>query len=129
MQNYNKNRIHSSRGAKEVEIALDGRMIFKGEITQACGNIVATNDPSAYGEVRNLILRNKNYIGMIQTILFTTDDAILEKISSHDEMYVDQETNQDDEDNNRMGTNRPPEEGLDVSLFSDLYLEIKVFDL
>ena len=27
-------------------------MIFKGEITQACGNVNATNDPSAYGEVR-----------------------------------------------------------------------------
>jgi hypothetical protein len=35
-----------------VEISLDGRVIFKGEITQACGNINATNDPSAYGEVR-----------------------------------------------------------------------------
>ena len=52
LKNYNKNRIHSSRGAKDIEIALDGHMIFKGEISQACGNITATNDPSAYGEVR-----------------------------------------------------------------------------
>ncbi len=51
LKNYNKSRIHSSRGAKDVEIALDGHMIFKGEISQACGNINATNDPSAYGEV------------------------------------------------------------------------------
>jgi hypothetical protein len=50
-KNYNKNRIHSARGAKDVEISLDGRMIFKGEISQACGNTIATNDPSAYGEV------------------------------------------------------------------------------
>jgi hypothetical protein len=50
-KNYNKNRIHSARGAKDVEISLDGHMIFKGEISQACGNINATNDPSAYGEV------------------------------------------------------------------------------
>jgi len=50
-KNYNKSRIHSARGAKDVEITLDGRMIFKGEISQACGNINATNDPSAYGEV------------------------------------------------------------------------------
>jgi hypothetical protein len=42
-----------------VEIALDGRAIFKGEITQACGNIIATNDPSAYGEVRSLIDKNR----------------------------------------------------------------------
>ncbi|CAF3729736.1 unnamed protein product [Rotaria sp. Silwood1] len=90
--NYNKNRIHSVRGAKDVEISLDGFMIFKGEISQACGNIIATNDPSAYGE----------------TILFTTDDEILEKISIHDEMYVDQETAQNDEENIRTNANRPP---------------------
>jgi hypothetical protein len=54
LKNYNKNRIHSGRGAKDVEILLNGRIIFKGEVTQACGNIVATNDPSAYGEVRIL---------------------------------------------------------------------------
>ncbi len=42
-----------------MEIALDGRAIFKGEITQACGNIIATNDPSAYGEVRSLIDKNR----------------------------------------------------------------------
>ena len=40
-------------------------------------------------------------------------------------MYVDQETNQDEEDNNRTGTNRPPEEGSDVSLLSKLYLKMK----
>jgi len=58
-KNYNKNRIHSSRGAKDVEIALDGRVIFKGEVSQACGNIIATNDPSAYGEVRSFLYRQK----------------------------------------------------------------------
>ena len=34
--NYNKSRIHSSRGAKYVDITLDGRPIFKGEIQQVC---------------------------------------------------------------------------------------------
>lgn len=52
VKNYNKSRIYSSRGAKNVEITLDGRPIFKGEISQACGNLSKTNDPSAYGEVR-----------------------------------------------------------------------------
>ncbi len=43
-----------------MEISLDGRIIFKGEITQACGNIMATNDPSAYGEVCFLLFhRNR----------------------------------------------------------------------
>ncbi|CAF3553894.1 unnamed protein product [Rotaria sp. Silwood1] len=96
--NYNKNRIHSARGAKDVEILLDGRIIFKGEITQACGNIISTNDPSAYGE----------------TILFTTDDRILEKISSHDDMYVDQETVQDDDENMKIAANQSIMEGTDV---------------
>ncbi|CAF0823250.1 unnamed protein product [Adineta steineri] len=96
--NYNKSRIHSARGAKDVEISLNGRIIFKGEITQACGNINASNDPSAYGE----------------TILFTTDDRILEKISTYDEMYIDQEATQDDEENLKTGGNRPPSPGTDV---------------
>ncbi len=59
LKNYNKNRIHSSRGAKDVEISLDGQVIFKGEVSQACGNIIATNDPSAYGEVRIFYYRQK----------------------------------------------------------------------
>ncbi|CAF1052117.1 unnamed protein product [Adineta ricciae] len=96
--NYNKNRIHSARGARDVEIALDGRVIFKGEITQACGNINASNDPSAYGE----------------TILFTTDEKILESISNYDEMYIDQEAAQDDDENMKTAANRPPSPGTDV---------------
>ncbi|CAF3038620.1 unnamed protein product [Rotaria socialis] len=96
--NYNKNRIHSARGAKDVAISLDGFMIFKGEISQACGNITASNDPSACGE----------------TILFTTDEEILEKISTYDEMYVDLEAFQNDEENSRTNTNRPPTTETDI---------------
>ncbi len=60
-------------------------------------------------------------IGFFQTILFTTDDAVLEKISTHDEMYVDQETTQDEEENMRTGTtNRPPSGINDVSLLRKL---------
>lgn len=77
-------------------------MIFKGEISQACGNIVATNDPSAYGE----------------TILFTTDDEILEKISANDQMYVDHEAFQNEEESARASVNRPPTIETDVSLSS-----------
>ncbi|CAF0808236.1 unnamed protein product [Adineta ricciae] len=96
--NYNKSRIHSARGAKDVEISLDGHTIFTGEISQACGNINATNDPSAYGE----------------TILFTTDEEILEKISTYDEMYVDQEAVQDDDESTQTNSKRPPTVGTDV---------------
>jgi hypothetical protein len=46
--------------------------------------------------------------------LFTTEDEILEKISTYDEMYVDQEALQDEEENQRTGANRPPTAGTDV---------------
>lgn len=35
--NYNATRIHSYRGARYVEMTLDGKFIFKGEIGQAPG--------------------------------------------------------------------------------------------
>lgn len=37
--NYNKSRIHSFRGVKEVEMLLDGRCIFQGEIAKASGTL------------------------------------------------------------------------------------------
>lgn len=37
--NYNKSRIHSFRGVKEVEMLLDGKCIFRGEIAKASGTL------------------------------------------------------------------------------------------
>lgn len=37
--NYNKSRIHSFRGVKEVEMMLDGRCVFRGEIAKAAGTL------------------------------------------------------------------------------------------
>lgn len=37
--NYNKSRIHSFRGVREVEMVLDGRCIFRGEIAKAAGTL------------------------------------------------------------------------------------------
>lgn len=37
--NYNKSRIHSFRGAREMEMSLDGRCIFRGEIAKASGTL------------------------------------------------------------------------------------------
>lgn len=51
----------------------------------------------------------------LQTILFTTDETILEKIAVSDEMYVDQEIGQDENEPNRTETNRPPSPRTDVS--------------
>ncbi|XP_053739188.1 katanin-interacting protein isoform X2 [Synchiropus splendidus] len=68
--NYNKSRIHSFRGVKEVEMLLDGRCIFKGEIAKASGTLSGGLDQ--FGD----------------TILFTTDDEILEAMSHYDETFL-----------------------------------------
>ncbi|XP_076331962.1 katanin-interacting protein-like isoform X2 [Tachypleus tridentatus] len=67
--NYNKSRIHSFRGAKVVDMTLDNKKIFRGEIARACGGIQGGTE--AFGD----------------TILFTTDDCILEAISRHDKTF------------------------------------------
>lgn len=46
--NYNKSRIHSFRGVKEVEMLLDGRCIFRGEIAKASGTLSGGNRLSAH---------------------------------------------------------------------------------
>ncbi|XP_040923070.1 katanin-interacting protein isoform X1 [Toxotes jaculatrix] len=68
--NYNKSRIHSFRGVKEVEMLLDCRCIFKGEIAKASGTLSGGLDQ--FGD----------------TILFTTDDDILEAMSRYDETFL-----------------------------------------
>ncbi|KAI5698605.1 hypothetical protein M8J75_009222 [Diaphorina citri] len=68
--NYNKSRIHSYRGVKDIEITLDDVIIFKGEIARACGTLVGP--PSSFGD----------------TILFTTDEGILERIAENDTVFT-----------------------------------------
>ncbi|XP_028331929.1 protein KIAA0556 isoform X2 [Gouania willdenowi] len=68
--NYNKSRIHSFRGAREVEMLLDGRCIFRGEIAKASGTLTGGLDQ--FGD----------------TILFTTDDEILESMSRYDQTFL-----------------------------------------
>ncbi|XP_016071721.1 PREDICTED: uncharacterized protein KIAA0556 homolog [Miniopterus natalensis] len=73
--NYNKSRIHSFRGVKDMEILLDTQCIFNGEIAKASGTLMGA--PEHFGD----------------TILFTTDDDILEAIFCSDETFdVDVET-------------------------------------
>lgn len=45
--NYNKSRVHSSRGARLVEICLDGVTIFRGEVARAPGT---TEDAPFFAE-------------------------------------------------------------------------------
>ncbi|XP_062956228.1 katanin-interacting protein [Cynocephalus volans] len=67
--NYNKSRIHSFRGVKDITMLLDTQCIFDGEIAKASGTL--TGAPEHFGD----------------TILFTTDDDILEAIFCSDETF------------------------------------------
>ncbi|XP_061455578.1 katanin-interacting protein isoform X2 [Rhineura floridana] len=67
--NYNKSRIHSFRGVKDITMLLDEQCIFKGEVAKASGTLAGALEQ--FGD----------------TILFTTDDDILEAIFCYDESY------------------------------------------
>eukprot|EP00118_Oscarella_pearsei_P020109 m.216669 g.216669 ORF g.216669 m.216669 type:complete len:1550 (+) comp39873_c0_seq26:136-4785(+) len=67
--NYNKSRIHSSRGARRVLMKLDGTLIFDGEIARACGGLVGGSE--AFGD----------------TILFTTEEDILGFVAQFDDTF------------------------------------------
>ncbi|XP_029663843.1 protein KIAA0556-like [Formica exsecta] len=69
--NYNKSRIHSFRGAKDIIIKLNDITIFDGEIAKASGDDMGSLD--SFGD----------------TILFTTDENILELISKHDNTFIE----------------------------------------
>ncbi|XP_078096139.1 katanin-interacting protein [Mustelus asterias] len=68
--NYNKSRIHSFRGIKDVEMSLNGKLIFRGEIAKASG--ILNGALEQFGD----------------TILFTTDDEILDAMSQYDETFA-----------------------------------------
>ena len=63
--NYNKSRIHSYRGARDIAIKLDDTVIFLGEISKAPGSL-------------------KGADGCCEYILFTENDNILDKIERND---------------------------------------------
>ncbi|XP_017771300.1 PREDICTED: protein KIAA0556-like isoform X2 [Nicrophorus vespilloides] len=67
--NYNKSRIHSYRGVRDIVMCLDDEVIFRGEIAKACGGIMGGVD--AFGD----------------TILFTVNEEILELISQNDRSF------------------------------------------
>lgn len=65
--NYNKNRIHSFRGARYIEISLNGVEIFKGEIKKAIGS-------------RSVL----DYKACCESILFTKNSSVLALIEKYD---------------------------------------------
>ncbi|XP_021023395.1 protein KIAA0556 homolog isoform X1 [Mus caroli] len=67
--NYNKSRIHSFRGVKDITMLLDTQCIFEGEIAKASGTLMGA--PEHFGD----------------TILFTMDEDILEAIFCLDDTF------------------------------------------
>lgn len=63
--NYNKSRLHSSRGVRDLEVFLDGQAIFTGEVRRAPGVLTAPEEACEH-------------------ILFTQDDSVLEAVEEHD---------------------------------------------
>ena len=63
--NYNKSRIHSYRGVRLLSCSLDERLVFRGEVAKAPGNV---RDPEQCCEV----------------LLFTESEDIMHKIDKHD---------------------------------------------
>ena len=70
--NYNKSRTHSFRGARMLEIKLDGHLIFRGEVNKA---------PGCLHEVEKAA----------EPILFTMDNEVLATIDEHDRALFEYE--------------------------------------
>ena len=66
---YNKDRVHANRGARYMEVSLDRRPIFKGEIKKASGVLNVLDSESCS-----------------ECILFTTNIKVLAAIESNDRM-------------------------------------------
>lgn len=64
--NYNKNRIHSYRGVRYIQIRLDDQVIFRGEVQRAAGTTATDAENCS------------------ECILFTTNPTILGLIEKYD---------------------------------------------
>lgn len=101
--NYNKSRIHSFRGVKDITIELDGLEIFKGSIKKAPGTLPSAEEHCEY-------------------ILFTQNLQLLEKIDQNDWLNrVDLSGLRSDKEDNAVaavmqsGINRPHTGSKEVS--------------
>ena len=63
--NYNKSRIHSYRGAKEISLRLDDKITFRGEVNKAPGSLKGCENSAEY-------------------IMFTQNEKILSIIEKED---------------------------------------------
>ena len=86
--NYNKSRIHSYRGARYVEMTLDDRTIFKGDIKRA--GTLPKRIGTSY-EADKLRKDSYDLAGVeacSEVVLFTTSEASLRVIDRYDKFAV-----------------------------------------
>ncbi|KAG6545885.1 hypothetical protein Mapa_012540 [Marchantia paleacea] len=97
--NYNKSRIHSFRGARIVEVSLDQRLIFVGELRKASGLLA---DAAQHAE----------------PILFTNNEAILEAVELYDIRYHKETESVLAHETAMKPLQRPDTAGLNTAAFS-----------
>jgi hypothetical protein len=90
--NYNKSRIHSYRGAREIIVTLDGATVFTGEVSKAPGRMKDADQHCEY-------------------LMFTKDDKVLRRIEKNDWVTEYAESNRREIETELMSTlkmvNRP----------------------
>lgn len=69
--NYNKSRIHSFRGAREISLLLDNQLVFRGEIRKGCGNM-------------NLQPQMNINEGPFENFVLSNDENVIQQIIKND---------------------------------------------
>jgi len=86
--NYNKSRVHTSRGARYIEVHLDRQLIFKGEIHKAPGSLAGSER-------------------MTECLLYTSDEGILKVLEQYDRTVYQRIEGSPDESSLRLKQERP----------------------
>ncbi|CAD8084642.1 unnamed protein product [Paramecium primaurelia] len=90
--NYNKSRIHSFRGAKDISLFFDNQIVFKGDIKKGFGNM----------NLQRVINQNEQ---PFELFLFTSDENIIQQIAKNDWINTQEfQTIQHDYQNERPNT-------------------------
>ncbi|CAD8165981.1 unnamed protein product [Paramecium octaurelia] len=90
--NYNKSRIHSFRGAKDISLFFDNQIVFRGDIKKGFGNM----------NLQRVINQNEQ---PFELFLFTSDENIIQQIAKNDWINSQEfQTIQHDHQNERPNT-------------------------
>jgi hypothetical protein len=60
--NYNRSRTHASRGVRRVQLRLDDRLVFDGEVRKAPGDLI---DPQQGCEVNTPVDMTEDRVGCV----------------------------------------------------------------